>query len=377
MTASTDYDYSYFDSLIIQDRSFSVYHIPGNKTITFAIQQEGTPEYLENLSELNGKDGFLIAPFEVTTRTPIVLLHPDVVLEGENHILTFLNNVFEKTPPSDMPPILPEDKQTTGKSDSFSTYKKAFELFQSALRSNTCEKIVLSRTLNLPKPLGFSAGKTFKEACEAYPEAFIYLCHTPKTGTWLGSSPELILSGEKKSWHTVALAGTMKVSTENETIIWDEKNIREQHIVADYLENKLNSHHLICTKNGPYASKAGRMMHLKTEFNFQMNHHDQIGNLLESLHPTPAVCGYPKEKAYRLIIDKEGYDRTYYSGLIGELSNKSKTNLYVNLRCMQIRSDILTFFAGGGLLSSSELESEWEETEEKLQTMLSLIDCIK
>jgi len=75
-----------------------------------------------------------------------------------------------------------------------------------------------------------------------------------------------------------------------------------------------------------------------------------------------------------LILDNEGYNRTYYSGFIGELSMKGKTGLFVNLRCMKIGTDALTLFAGGGLLTSSELKSEWEETEAKLQTILSLIE---
>jgi len=105
-----------------------------------------------------------------------------------------------------------------------------------------------------------------------------------------------------------------------------------------------------------------------------MNESTEIGQLLEILHPTPAVCGYPKKETYKLILENEGYDRRYYSGFIGQLSLNGKTDLFVNLRCMQIMPEKLTFFAGGGLLSYSELEAEWEETEEKLQTMLSLID---
>jgi len=369
MTANVARNFSLFDALILKDRSFSVYRLPECKVVTLVMQQEGVPEYLRSLTELNGKEGFVIAPFHLSIKTPLVLLHPDLMIEGESRILDFLQNV-DLEPEVEQSFSNREDIRT----DAFSIYKNAFELFKSALRSKACEKIVLSRTLDRPKPIGFSAGMTFKAACEAYPEAFVYLCHTLKTGTWLGSSPELILSGEGTNWQTVALAGTMKLSSKDEDVEWNEKNMEEQQIVTEYLGKQLKTQHLTFTKNGPFTSRAGQLMHLKTEFNFQMNESTEIGQLLEILHPTPAVCGYPKKDTYKLILENEGYDRMYYSGFMGQLSLNGKTDLFVNLRCMQIKPEKLTFFAGGGLLSYSELEAEWKETEEKLQTMLSLID---
>lgn len=79
-----------------------------------------------------------------------------------------------------------------------------------------------------------------------------------------------------------------------------------------------------------------------------------------------------KEEAYRFILDNEGYDRSYYSGFIGWLRPEGRTDLYVNLRCMNVKEDSLTLYAGGGLLASSELDDEFQETEKKMQTMQNL-----
>ena len=124
---------------------------------------------------------------------------------------------------------------------------------------------------------------------------------------------------------------------------------------------------------GPYPAFAGALSHLKTDFHFSLPDSNKLGNLLNLLHPTPAVCGLPKEEAYRFIQDNEKYDRRYYSGFIGTLNPSGKTDLYVNLRCMNISSEQLTLYAGGGLLASSELNDEWLETEKKLQTMRRII----
>jgi isochorismate synthase len=366
-------DFTVLDNLIRLDRSFAIYRIPG-RSLVFLLQQEGRPESLEGLSGLNGRQGFVMAPFQATPDCPVVLIRPDRVLKGETAVFDYL----EKTIPAfaaskDFSKVTAaplHSRRFSG--DSFASYKSAFELFQKALHAEVCHKIVLSRTCQRPRSSDFSAGNTFGIACRTYPEAFVYLCHNQLTGTWLGSTPELLLSGAKNHWQTVALAGTKKI--DKRKTAWDEKNIREQQIVSAYLEKQLRIKDLVCNISEPYTYKTGRLMHLKTDFHFDMPDESHIGDLLDFLHPTPAVCGYPKLEASRLILAHEGYDRSYYSGFIGPLGIKNKTHLFVNLRCMEIGSEVLTLFAGGGLMPDSELESEWEETEEKLQTMLSLIE---
>ena len=112
---------------------------------------------------------------------------------------------------------------------------------------------------------------------------------------------------------------------------------------------------------------------MKSDFFFSLPNPEKLGDVLQLLHPTPAVCGLPKEEAYHFIIENEGYDRSYYSGFIGWLDPKGKTDLYVNLRCMNILPQTFTLYAGGGLLAASQLEEEWQETEDKLDTMRRIV----
>ena len=98
-----------------------------------------------------------------------------------------------------------------------------------------------------------------------------------------------------------------------------------------------------------------------------------LGDILQELHPTPAVCGLPKEEAYHFILNNEGYNRAYYTGIIGWLDPQGETTLYVNLRCMNITDKTATFYAGGGILPSSTVETEWEETQQKMNTMRNIL----
>ena len=112
---------------------------------------------------------------------------------------------------------------------------------------------------------------------------------------------------------------------------------------------------------------------IKTEFRFETADRRCLGNLVELLHPTPAICGLPRKEALQFIKENEGYDRSYYSGFIGMIDADGRNDIYVNLRCMNIGENDLTLFAGGGLLDSSDVDQEWEETNDKLQTMLAIL----
>ena len=95
--------------------------------------------------------------------------------------------------------------------------------------------------------------------------------------------------------------------------------------------------------------------------------------MLAELHPTPAVCGMPKNTAQELILREEHLQRAYYSGFSGPLNVHNTTHFFVSLRCMQLFQRRCTLYAGGGLLPASDEQSEWNETALKLNTMLNVL----
>ncbi|WP_294480522.1 isochorismate synthase [uncultured Bacteroides sp.] len=353
------------DALIQQKQSFAVYRIPGEVVPHLLTQAEGAVRLIYDLKELNGQRGFVIAPFRVSKTSPVVLIQSE---QWGQPLL--LDEEMDEDNVGVAQQILGKESFLTSSSDEYSA---CFHAFISALRDKTFDKLVLSRSLTVGKASDFSPSSVFRAACKRYIHSYIYLCYTPQTGTWLGSTPEIILSGEKDEWNTVALAGTQPLQNGKLPQVWDEKNRKEQDYVASYIRRQLLSLGIHSTENGPYPAYAGALSHLKTDFHFSLKDNKGLGDLLKVLHPTPAVCGLPKEQAYRFILENEGYDRRYYSGFIGWLDPEGRTDLYVNLRCMHIDEDQLTLYAGGGILASSELNDEWLETEKKLQTMKRLI----
>ena len=197
----------------------------------------------------------------------------------------------------------------------------------------------------------------------------VALVSTPQAGTWLTATPEILLSGSSRFWQTMALAGTMPYS---DKVRWSDKNIQEQRYVATYVTEVLEHYTSDFTEHGPRTVRAAHLAHLRSDFHFTLSNTDRVGELIQALHPTPAVCGLPKDEARQFILANEHHDRRYYSGFMGPLSLHDTTHLYVTLRCMQLFNSHCRLYAGGGILPESSEQLEWQETEAKLDTMRRL-----
>ena len=180
---------------------------------------------------------------------------------------------------------------------------------------------------------------------------------------------------KNQHFQTVALAGTQRdLGLPPENVVWGEKEIEEQAIVERYIEATLRRERANYQKTVPYTSKAGKLLHLKTKFRFRPP--NSVFNFIKALHPTPAVCGIPKKPAKDFIVHHEKHQRDYYSGFLGPLNINFQSNLFVNLRCMQVFKDKFALYIGGGITADSNAEKEWEETEIKSQTLADVIERV-
>jgi isochorismate synthase len=232
----------------------------------------------------------------------------------------------------------------------------------------------------------------FKRLSRKYVNAFSYCWYHPKVGTWLGATPELLFKLSRGQLSTVSLAGTLKV---DEGMIWTKKEHEEQQLVTDYITNQLSALATEVKTGKTEEIVAGKIKHLRTKITATLAKNTQsLKEIIQVLHPTPAVCGYPKNLAMNFIEDSEHYDRSYYTGFLGEINHVHhlertplrrntearayrsvlrKTQLYVNLRCLKIEGAKGTVYVGGGIVDSSIPEKEWQETVDKSTTMLSII----
>jgi len=345
--------------------AWALYRLPHADHYVRIRQTSGEPEALLSCAQLNGREGFVVAPFDIRPDQPVLLIRPDAVeaypVPGKSglSVLSGKSGISSPSP----------------------SYAVDFANFHAQLLSGTFRKVVLARCADESTACPLAPEELFFRACQRYPRLFISLVYTSLSGYWLTATPEILLENDGPQWRTIALAGTMKLEAEQlqgegETVTWSTKNIQEQRYVATYLTECLERFTGDFREEGPRTVRAANLVHLRSDFTFTLPDSLHVGDLLHALHPTPAVCGLPKQDAFRFITHNEHTPRRYYSGFMGPLSICSplpSTHLYVSLRCMNIEGCQYHLYAGGGLLKDSILEQEWLETEAKLETMRSLL----
>jgi isochorismate synthase len=204
--------------------------------------------------------------------------------------------------------------------------------------------------------------------------------YIPDIGTWMGATPEVLVSVEDNNiFRTVALAGTLPYheGINLRTVAWTQKEIAEQALVERYIISCFKKIRLReYDEYGPKTVVAGNVMHLRSDFTVDMKAtgFPQLGSImLQLLHPTSAVCGMPLDNALAFLKEHEDYERGFYAGFLGPVNFNNNINLFVNLRCMQLLDDTAILYAGAGVTIDSIPEKELEETEFKLNTLYNVI----
>ncbi len=345
---------------------FALYRLPHEQQYHRLVQHNDNALQLPSVAEVAQCRGFVLAPFEVSAQQPVVVIRPDE--ETVHEVPATADAGWGNVTALDA-----EGEQQR--------YGIDFRNFHGQLCQGTFKKIVLARCSEMEAEQEGSIEALFVKACHAYPRLFVALVSAPQCGTWLMATPEILLQGDGNEWHTMALAGTMKLSgaatdfdtpgghTQATDIVWSEKNRFEQRFVADYIEECIEQFTPSFTVTDPYTVRAGNLVHLRTDFHFTLPHASSLGGLINALHPTPAVCGMPKADTFRFISNNESQPRHYYSGFAGVMNANGPTHLFVSLRCMRIEGRHFWLYAGGGLLPDSREEDEWNETEAKMETM--------
>ena len=231
-------------------------------------------------------------------------------------------------------------------------------------------KVILSRTKSV-RDDNVDLNKLFHSMCHTYPDAFVYVLHHPTIGTWAAATPELLLSKNKENISTVALAGTRKYVAYN-TQPWGTKEIEEHKYIERYVNESLDKLSLQYTKTDTNTRRAGNVEHIESTYDI-IDDNNSLEELIDVLHPGPAISGYPPIKAIEIIDAYEGHDRLYYCGYLGPLDIRLQTQLYVNLRCMQIYNNGYKIYVGGGITKDSVAEDEWTETKLKSETLSDMI----
>jgi isochorismate synthase len=335
-----------------QNLPFVIYSKPNTSNLIGVLQRNDTLFEVSDYSE----KGFVFASFDEKQ----LILIP----ENESEIIIADKEVTV------IESIVIDD--SVFNSDAKQQYEELVAKGIDAIKNDEFKKVVLSRN-EIVDLVEFDFISTFQHLVQLYPTTFTYCFFHPKIGLWMGATPEQLLKANGNVFETTALAGTQKADLETE-ILWQQKEKDEQQYVTDFIVKRLREFAAAVVVSEPYSFKAGSIWHIKTDISGVLKDNSTLEEVIDTLHPTPAVCGLPKKKAKAFILENENYDRTFYTGFLGELNsrfseNNESSDLFVNLRSMQIQQNKAILYMGCGITKESIPEKEWEESVNKSMTM--------
>ena len=299
-------------------------------------------------------EGFTAVPFDICSTHPTVKIYRQ---------LSAAETIKQCTAIPEQPlPVISSESTT------YDGYMQSISECLRQLQSGQLHKVVLSKVITTAHHIQLW-GEFFDKLCETYPDAFKFVFFSEATGAWIGATPETLGEYQNSTFTTMALAGTRKRGTRSE---WDDKDIREQSYVAQYIADTIRSAGLESAMSERFTKQAGGVEHLCNTFTVRCTL-AKARHLATTLHPTPALAGLPKQEAIDLINGTESHDREYYGGYIGPFT-ETGFHYFVNLRSMKFDNTKCRIYAGGGIVAGSHPQSEWLETESKALTLLSILN---
>jgi isochorismate synthase len=346
---------------------FAAYRLPHADAVRLIVQRNPVAIKVNISSNLFNSSGFLISPFIENENNHSYLIKPDL-----NYISTDYIDFKELRA---LRAIIRSDESFENGITSRREFIQQVEDIKKAIQEKKFEKAVISRIKVVERKYRSKLTEIFQLLISSYPNAFVYLFNIDGQ-VWIGATPEPLICSDKNELETVSLASTREFNADNLNLHnWSKKEKIEQELVTLFIENILASFNINnIQKKGPYTQKAGNLIHLRTDFTIDLQQiNGQLGELIQELHPTSAVCGFPKKESMDFILKLEKHNRRFYSGFLGPINIDERVLLFVNLRCMQVMDERLVLHIGAGITFDSIPEDEWAETEIKADTLLSII----
>ncbi|EMU02786.1 isochorismate synthetase [Acinetobacter baumannii ABNIH7] len=221
-------------------------------------------------------------------------------------------------------------------------FEGTVQLALDAFEKKKVEKVVLSQAVEYEFNRHQEPENLLAALLKQNPNAYNFVIPVEHNNYILGASPELLLSKQGRIVTSNPLAGSRpksKISEKNfvsqQELNHSEKDQHEHRIVVENIIRNLATHCVeLKVSEFPDILETSTMLHLSSEFQGVLKQQapDAL-NLALELHPTPAVCGSPTHVAKQFILDHEGYDRHYYTGLVGWMDAEGNGEWVVTIRC--------------------------------------------
>ncbi|RRG18819.1 isochorismate synthase [Weissella viridescens] len=244
----------------------------------------------------------------------------------------------------------------------------------------TKQKVVLGMQATLTFDGPIQVANLLESLVAQQPESYHFVL---KRGTdvFVSATPERIVKLSGNQFETAAVAGSIRRGEDTETdtaladALWhDQKNREEHQIVVDMLVNQLADVSTLTYASTPQMLQTPQIQHLYTPIQGQLNSETALLALVERLHPTPALGGWPRDWAKSIIEDYELAPRGLFAAPLGYYLPNGTGEFIVGIRSMLVQADQARLFAGAGILAESDLAQEAQEIQLKMTPMRQLLE---
>jgi isochorismate synthase len=259
-------------------------------------------------------------------------------------------------------------------------YEAAVATALTAVDAGTVEKVVLARSILVEADSAIDPRVVARRLNAAEPDCFVFLVTLPGgSSSLVGASPELLVRRSGMAVSSDPLAGTARRSPDPtrdadiaRQLLEAVKEQREHRLTAEAVADALAPFcsNLVVDPE-PSLTPTATLWHLHTAIRgtLKPGAPDAL-TIAAALHPTPAVCGTPRDAAADLIRRLERVDRRFYAGLVGWVDGRGDGEWAVTLRCAEISGSTARLHAGAGIVSGSDPAAEDLETEAKFGAVL-------
>jgi menaquinone-specific isochorismate synthase len=282
-----------------------------------------------------------------------------------------LKSLRAATPPPSPTRLVIERRETPSPTDWLALVRAACE----SMRTGPLEKVVLAREVSLRFDSPPDAVSILTQLGELTPETTRFAFRRGAS-TFLGATPERLVLRLGSEIRTEALAGSIRVTDVHaeELLVSSDKDRHEHQLVVEEILRKLRA---LGAKTEhparPRIRQFRHVLHLSTPITARLFGPPHVLSLATRLHPTPAVGGVPESLAVEHIQRGEGFERGLYAGGIGWFDAAGDGEFLVALRSGLLEGDTLRLYAGAGIVPTSDPESEFDETQAKLESLLEAI----
>lgn len=249
------------------------------------------------------------------------------------------------------------------------------------IKSGKLEKVVLSRVCEIQFAERVEVDSPLAYLNERYPECYRFLFEPRPYHAFFGATPELLAKVENQYITTMGLAGSIKrgaTPTEDDIlaqqILNDPKELHEHALVVKAIQQKLTAiTDVLHIPESPEIYCLSNIQHLHTPIKGHLSQNYGVLPIVETLHPTPAMGGVPRNSAMEFIRKSESVPRGWYAAPIGWIDYKLDGEFGVAIRSAVSQHERVWLYAGAGIVGSSIPQKEWDETALKLKPMLNAL----